>query len=117
MFFFFFSSRRRHTRLQGDWSSDVCSSDLTARNDSSVAGDPPRRDVGHARSTRTGYTALHALSGGTGTACRRTSFFLPRDRDAPRHLSPDHRNSHSAVHARLLSGRSFGEARLALPTG
>src|SRR5205807_5581766 len=23
------SSRRRHTRLQGDWSSDVCSSDLT----------------------------------------------------------------------------------------
>src|SRR5256885_10347975 len=25
---FFFSSRRRHTRLQGDWSSDVCSSDL-----------------------------------------------------------------------------------------
>src|SRR5256885_9189336 len=28
---FFFSSRRRHTRLQGDWSSDVCSSDLWAR--------------------------------------------------------------------------------------
>src|SRR5256885_7775223 len=28
MWFFFFSSRRRHTRLQGDWSSDVCSSDL-----------------------------------------------------------------------------------------
>src|SRR6266850_8513192 len=28
IFFFFFSSRRRHTRLQGDWSSDVCSSDL-----------------------------------------------------------------------------------------
>src|SRR5256885_7890882 len=27
-FLFFFSSRRRHTRLQGDWSSDVCSSDL-----------------------------------------------------------------------------------------
>src|ERR1039457_664261 len=25
-----FSSRRRHTRLQGDWSSDVCSSDLLA---------------------------------------------------------------------------------------
>src|SRR5688500_19760947 len=23
-----YSSRRRHTRLQGDWSSDVCSSDL-----------------------------------------------------------------------------------------
>src|SRR5256886_15897987 len=28
MFFFFFSSRRRHTRFDCDWSSDVCSSDL-----------------------------------------------------------------------------------------
>src|SRR6516162_11181011 len=28
---FFFSSRRRQTRLQGDWSSDVCSSDLRRR--------------------------------------------------------------------------------------
>src|SRR5256885_13871438 len=28
---FFFSSRRRHTILQGDWSSDVCSSDLGQR--------------------------------------------------------------------------------------
>src|SRR5207248_4711952 len=27
---FFFSSRRRHTRSYGDWSSDVCSSDLVA---------------------------------------------------------------------------------------
>src|ERR1039457_2194880 len=31
--FFFFSSRRRHTRLQGDWSSDVCSSDLQVPSD------------------------------------------------------------------------------------
>src|SRR5215213_11890392 len=29
--FFFFSSRRRHTRLVSDWSSDVCSSDLFAQ--------------------------------------------------------------------------------------
>src|SRR6266568_3982099 len=27
-FYFFFSSRRRHTRWNCDWSSDVCSSDL-----------------------------------------------------------------------------------------
>src|SRR5215467_12070619 len=33
--FFFFSSRRRHTRLQGDWSSDECSSDLAR------GGQPP----------------------------------------------------------------------------
>src|SRR5262245_64117146 len=30
LFFFFFSSRRRHTRCLSDWSSDVCSSDLTS---------------------------------------------------------------------------------------
>src|SRR2546428_943329 len=29
---FFFSSRRRHTRSDRDWSSDVCSSDLTAQS-------------------------------------------------------------------------------------
>src|SRR5256886_11476810 len=34
-FFFFFSSRRRHTRFDCDWSSDVCSSDLAL-----VAGFP-----------------------------------------------------------------------------
>src|SRR5437763_7811795 len=43
--FFFFSSRRRHTRYIGDWSSDVCSSDLAATvfalllcNDAAVLG-------------------------------------------------------------------------------
>src|SRR5699024_12153405 len=30
---FFFSSRRRHTRSKRDWSSDVCSSDLTPERD------------------------------------------------------------------------------------
>src|SRR5206468_8170599 len=30
---FFFSSRRRHTRSDRDWSSDVCSSDLTRPRD------------------------------------------------------------------------------------
>src|SRR5690348_17684013 len=35
--FFFFSSRRRHTRWTGDWSSDVCSSDLSLDVDYSQA--------------------------------------------------------------------------------
>ena len=30
--FFFFSSRRRHTRYWRDWSSDVCSSDLSTQH-------------------------------------------------------------------------------------
>src|SRR2546427_467449 len=32
MLVFFFSSRRRHTRFDCDWSSDVCSSDLVSDN-------------------------------------------------------------------------------------
>src|SRR6266446_7962613 len=40
--FFFFSSRRRHTRLQGDWSSDVCSSDL---GDSPTLSQEPLRSM------------------------------------------------------------------------
>src|SRR5205085_6793257 len=39
---FFFSSRRRHTRFDCDWSSDVCSSDLIffARYEASQFGSP-----------------------------------------------------------------------------
>src|SRR6266480_2797231 len=44
--FFFFSSRRRHTRLTCDWSSDVCSSDLeAAREDALVVADPEQRHL------------------------------------------------------------------------
>src|SRR5205807_6579105 len=39
---FFFSSRRRHTSLQGDWSSDVCSSDYHAPGRSLQPSDEPR---------------------------------------------------------------------------
>src|SRR5437762_4598273 len=35
--FFFFSSRKRHTRYIGDWSSDVCSSDLHAHVEEQLA--------------------------------------------------------------------------------
>src|SRR5688572_27258336 len=38
--FFFFSSRRRHTRFDCDWSSDVCSSDLGRRRGCSPASAP-----------------------------------------------------------------------------
>src|SRR3712207_9081728 len=36
--FFFFSSRRRHTRYWRDWSSDVCSSDLSLQTFGGPAG-------------------------------------------------------------------------------
>src|SRR5207248_7948151 len=34
------SSRRRHTRSYGDWSSDVCSSDLTSGRLGAISGGP-----------------------------------------------------------------------------
>src|SRR5688500_5746283 len=49
---FFFSSRRRHTRLQGDWSSDVCSSDLTGGNTNATAT-AKFRDIGPVSSAAT----------------------------------------------------------------
>src|SRR5438876_12002711 len=46
---FFFSSRRRHTRWTGDWSSDVCSSDLTVHEggfaNQSVVTEAPKKKV------------------------------------------------------------------------
>src|SRR5437762_14282736 len=51
--FFFFSSRRRHTRYIGDWSSDVCYSDLgwdsRDRRVHAHPGNPIRPDVHAAR--------------------------------------------------------------------
>src|SRR5256885_14895290 len=43
---FFFSSRRRHTRLQGDWSSDVCSSDLAVERQFQGRAGEPRLQAG-----------------------------------------------------------------------
>src|SRR5687768_18209742 len=49
--FFFFSSRRRHTRCSRDWSSDVCSSDLSGAGKARETEDEqPRKrpgSVGH----------------------------------------------------------------------
>src|SRR5699024_1990296 len=45
-YFFFFSSRRRHTRSKRDWSSDVCSSDLSCTRPGGNAKGPLRRNVG-----------------------------------------------------------------------
>src|SRR5258706_12029482 len=55
--FFFFSSRRRHTRLVSDWSSDVCSSDL----DSFFQGADMAVKVGINGYGRIGRNVLRAL--------------------------------------------------------
>src|SRR6266581_6334970 len=49
---FFFSSRRRHTRWTGDWSSDVCSSDLLVVAPRELLGNGDRRAHAAARHAR-----------------------------------------------------------------
>src|SRR5215813_9513991 len=55
--FFFFSSRRRHTRCGRDWSSDVCSSDLSRFR---CDGDPVFHYMGC--STFANYTVLPEIA-------------------------------------------------------
>src|SRR2546429_6287951 len=60
-YFFFFSSRRRHTRCSRDWSSDVCSSDLsTSRPKPAV---PAASRTGLGKSTPKRRTAVTASRG------------------------------------------------------
>src|SRR5256885_8337418 len=70
-FFFFFSSRRRHTRLQGDRSSDVCSSDLLAALGSASA---------ETMESLIAWRALQGASLGAGVMCARA---MVRDLFAP----------------------------------
>src|SRR5687768_17622795 len=64
-FFFFFSSRRRHTRCSRDWSSDVCSSDLTA----SAGGGGTCRGGRPNLERRTGF----CTSGAAGAFCEEST--------------------------------------------
>src|SRR3989442_3218745 len=68
MLSFFFSSRRRHTRCGRDWSSDVCSSDLS------------------------GWPTGCRAGGATSAWCPRQSRKSPalRTRAAVRHRSEEH---------------------------
>src|SRR5258706_3706853 len=68
--FFFFSSRRRHTRLVSDWSSDVCSSDLTpAPCSTSTLWPSPTSDSTPAGTSATRCSAV-LISLGTPTIMR-----------------------------------------------
>src|SRR5256886_1704819 len=99
--FFFFSSRRRHTRFDCDWSSDVCSSDLH-RWRASAASASPEQTVGApqrchcpcatAKSAsrdcrQTWYGSRLWVCSGTRKESSRPSPFLvqyPEDRTQPR---------------------------------
>src|SRR2546430_8440118 len=67
IFFFFFSSRRRHTRFDCDWSSDVCSSDLCDNGASSSGLDffsfaVPASDYLHSGLVTVGDVAKSTMS-------------------------------------------------------
>src|SRR2546427_2969911 len=66
---FFFSSRRRHTRFDCDWSSDVCSSDLMIRR-------PPRSTLSPIQAQAIpAVLAGHDLLAGAQTGTGKTAAF------------------------------------------
>src|SRR3989454_9032161 len=95
--FFFFSSRRRHTRLQGDWSSDVCSSDLkfaVERTETALLIVSRRRVTGSGASlvVETERKAIAWVGPGpvpTRLAAARTSARVLRARRPPAALPPE----------------------------
>src|SRR5256886_9323154 len=79
--FFFFSSRRRHTRFDCDWSSDVCSSDLSLHqfqhllvSDVAGGGDHQmvrREPLSKARAQRIAIESFHGFRGAQNRAAER----------------------------------------------
>src|SRR5689334_23864227 len=81
-FFFFFSSRRRHTRWNCDWSSDVCSSDLVRvrtghrriglprRGDPPLQGQPRLRRLDDDGDVGAGVLANRSEERRVGKECR-----------------------------------------------
>src|ERR1022692_4845221 len=71
---FFFSSRRPHTRLQGAWSSDVCSSDLVQSSCGQCHRDPltgtPQLNVGRNLLGRYGCVHCHTIKLPDGSALK-----------------------------------------------
>src|SRR4051794_41293189 len=105
-FFFFFSSRRRHTRWTGDWSSDVCSSDLTCRywspgvcSRGRVAPPAPwstRPATSTGRSDTTAATALPAAR--ISRAATRVGSLPTRSRSEERRVGKEGRARGAAEH-------------------
>src|SRR5688500_20369655 len=90
-FILIFSSRRRHTRLQGDWSSDVCSSDLDRL--------PPCRGrrVGSPRRTR---------ESGARSAWRTA----PDARSEERRVGKEYRSSQPEYHAKQIEHKNVNRS-------
>src|SRR5256886_5691162 len=79
--YFFFSSRRRHTRFDCDWSSDVCSSDLwRGRNAKRWPHSVMMRSSWNASSRAHATSRSRCLVIGTATSFTWASANAPLDR-------------------------------------
>src|SRR2546430_17399457 len=84
--FFFFSSRRRHTRFDCDWSSDVCSSDLAVAPDVEyLTGHAGRRRAGGEQVRVYHVRDIHEIAGLAPIAVDRGRLTRERRGDEPRH--------------------------------
>src|SRR6266850_3269720 len=120
-FFFFFSSRRRHTRLHGDWSSDVCSSDLAGQGDVRPEEHTDRDEQRDDGEERPG--GAHALGGRRADAARaqrderrqghheaEPQPLWPARGEGRRHRQGDHRREPDREDARDRRHSRSGEA-------
>src|SRR6478672_9075250 len=73
---FFFSSRRRHTRSDRDWSSDVCSSDLPAG--CRIIVSPALRAQQTAQALERGFETVQEIGGGASVAAVLEAVHWPR---------------------------------------
>src|SRR3712207_4547261 len=117
VFCFFFSSRRRHTRYWRDWSSDVCSSDL-----SSLARSGPSLGTGPERSSRMRdvlddligwWQAGETVGMGTVVATWRSA---PRPAGASMLVGPDG-TAVGSVSGGCVEGAVYEEARDVVESG
>src|SRR5690606_1819717 len=92
----FFSSRRRHTSFSRDWSSDVCSSDLSAIGIATGTCAPAADAARAGQQTRTIEAARRTRSGDSGAA-----------RPAPRRSGVGVEQAASGHPYRLGRGRRF----------
>src|SRR2546430_12447148 len=94
---FFFSSRRRHTRFDCDWSSDVCSSDLGFLRKTSMDELPqlmsPRRTL-----KSWGSSSMLVLRRNPPMGVMRGSFFILNTRSEERRVGKECRSRWSPYH-------------------
>src|SRR5256886_6319862 len=106
---FFFSSRRRHTRFDCDWSSDVCSSDLIASavGEGSIcvqfAQHPMHelnadRSLAHGRSNALDATGAHVACGEYPRSEERRVGKECRSRWSAYHLKKKKNNKRTVAH-------------------